>query len=49
MNYYLSRFVIEARKKDGEPYPPKTLYLICAGLLHFLRNNGVYDKKFLGH
>ena len=47
MNYYLSRFVIEAPKKDDEPYPPKTPYLICAGLLGFLRNNGVYDKNFL--
>ena len=24
-NHYLSRFVVEARKKDGKPYPPRTL------------------------
>lgn len=25
MNHYLSRFVMDARKKDGTPYHPKTL------------------------
>ena len=47
MNHYLTRFVVEARKKDGDPYYPKTLYLICAGLVRFLRDNSVYDKNFL--
>ena len=47
MNHYLSRFVVEARKKDGEIYPPMNLYLIFAGLLCFLRDNGVDDKNFL--
>ena len=33
LNYWLSKFVLEARKNNGEPYPPDTLYNICAGLL----------------
>ena len=40
MNMALSRFVLEARKKTGEPYPGKTLYLICCGLLRHLRDYG---------
>ena len=33
LNHWLSKFVLEARKADGEPYPPNTLYQICSGLL----------------
>ena len=47
INHYLGRFVVEVLKKDGKPYPPRTLYLIYAGLLRFLRDNRVYDKNFL--
>ena len=25
LNYWLCRFVTEVRKKDGQPYPPKTI------------------------
>ena len=25
LNYWLSRFVIECRRKDGSPYPPNTI------------------------
>lgn len=47
MNYYLGRFIVEARKKDGSPYPPRSLYLISCGLLRHLRDSNVYDKNFL--
>lgn len=33
LNFWLSRFVIKARHKDGEPYPARSLYLLLAGLL----------------
>lgn len=46
MNHWLERFIVEARKKDGSEYPPKSLYLLC-GLLRHLRQRGVYDKNFL--
>jgi len=47
MNYFLSRFVMETRKKDGTPYPPRSLYLITCGLLRHLRDCDVNDKNFL--
>ena len=37
LNYWLSKFVLEVRKENGEPYPPNTLYSICAGLLRYFR------------
>ena len=33
LNFWLSRFDVEARHKDGKPYPARTLYLLLAGLL----------------
>ncbi|XP_061188736.1 zinc finger MYM-type protein 3-like [Saccostrea echinata] len=37
LNFWLSRFVVETRRKDGKAYPPKTLYMLCTGLLRHLR------------
>ncbi|XP_062606633.1 uncharacterized protein LOC134268405 [Saccostrea cucullata] len=47
MNYYLGRFIVETRKQDGQPYPPRSLYLIACGLLRHLQDMKVYDKNFL--
>ncbi|XP_061176185.1 uncharacterized protein LOC133185143 [Saccostrea echinata] len=47
MGYWLERFVVEMRKKDGTEYPPKSIYLILCGLLRHLRDKGIYDKNFL--
>ena len=33
LNYWLSRFVTEVRKRDGQPYPPRTIQQILAGLV----------------
>ena len=38
--YWLIRFVLEVRKKDGAEYPPQTLHHLCSGLLRHLRQNG---------
>ena len=46
MNYWMQRFIVQDRRKDGAEYPPKSLYLIACGLLRHLRNNSVYDKNF---
>lgn len=35
INYWLSRFVVECRHRDGEHYPPTTLYQLLAGLLRY--------------
>ena len=32
LNYWLCRFVTEVRKKDGQPYLPKTIQHILAGI-----------------
>ncbi len=37
LNFWLSRFVLEARNKKGEPYEGGTLYSLCAGLQRFIR------------
>ena len=40
LQYWLSRFVLEVRKKSSSEYPPNTLHHICCGLLRHLRENG---------
>ena len=47
MNFYLGRIIIEARKQDGTPYTPRSLYLISCGLLCHLRDCRAFDKNFL--
>ena len=34
---WLSLFVAEVRKKDGTEYPPKTVYILPAGILRHMR------------
>ena len=40
LQYWLSYFVLEVRKKSGLEYPPNTLHHICCGLLCRLKENG---------
>ena len=37
LDYWLSKFVLETRKGNGDHYPPDTLYSICSGLLRYIR------------
>ena len=37
MNFWLAKFVLEVRRKDGKAYSPETLYQICCGLLRLLK------------
>ena len=49
MNFWLCRFVVEARKRDGSDYPPNTLYQICCGLNGALKHGDISlfdDTKF---
>ena len=46
MNFWLCRFIAEARCVDGQPYPPNTLYQICCALLRALRENDWADVNF---
>ena len=47
LNFWLSRFVVEARCKDGEPYPARTLYLLLAGLLRYGRSKSKLCPNFM--
>ena len=38
--FWITRFVLETRKKDGTEYPPNSLYHIVTGLMRYLRENG---------
>ena len=49
LNYWLSRFVVEARREDSEPYPP-TLINILSGLYCFSKSSiptGVICPNFM--
>lgn len=48
LNYWLSKFVVEVRKKNplGEPYPPNSLYQLCYGIMRHLKENGRPDVNF---
>ena len=47
LNRYLSFFIAEIRRKDGQPYPPRTLYNIASGVLRVLREKEITDRNFL--
>ena len=40
LDYWLNKFVLEARKGNGEPYPPDTLYGIYTCLLRYIKEQG---------
>lgn len=46
MNYWLQKFVVEARKKNGEEYPPKSLYYIVCGLMRHCKENKLFYVNF---
>ncbi len=53
LNQWLSKFVLEVRRKDGQLYPPQTLYSLCCGLLRYVREikpdiNFFKDAQFSG-
>ncbi len=53
LDYWLCKFVLGIRRKDGQPYPPQTLYQICCGLLRYVRDlhpeiNFLKDAQFAG-
>lgn len=40
LQYWLIRFILEVRKRDGSVYPANTLHHICCGLMRHLRHSG---------
>jgi hypothetical protein len=49
LNYWLSKLALEAIKEKGEPYPPDRLYIICAGLLRYIRERRPDINIFKDH
>ena len=37
MNFWLAKFILEVRRRDGKSYSGETLYQICCGLLRLLK------------
>ena len=37
MNFWLAKFVLEVRRRDGKAYTPETFYQICCDLLRLLK------------
>ena len=53
LNYWLSNFILETRKADGNHYPPDTLHVICSVLQRLIREtrpeiNLFKDPAFAG-
>ena len=49
LNYWLSKFVSEVAKHNGERYPPKTLYLLICGINRYLTDvHGENSFNILG-
>ena len=46
LQHWLSRFVLEVRKKDGSEYPANTLHHLCCGIMRHLRLNGRPELDF---
>ena len=44
---WLSVYVAEARKQDGSPFPPKSLYVLLTGLLRHMRSKNPTCPNFL--
>ena len=40
--YWLGKFVLEVRKKDGSEYPPKSLYALVCCFKRFYEVNGIH-------
>ena len=38
LNYWLSHFVVEARREDGQPYPPGSINNILSGLYRYSKS-----------
>ena len=47
MNFWLGKFVLKVRRRDGRSYSPDTLYQICCALLRLLREVDRGDVNIL--
>ena len=47
LNHWLSCFVAEVCNKKGEPYTPRTIHQLLAGLQQYMVDNNPASPKFL--
>ena len=47
LNTHLSRFAVDARKVNGEHYPPSTVYQLLSGLLRYIRETNPNCPNYL--
>ena len=47
INFWLSRFVAEVRKQNGEPYPPRSIQLILSALQRKMLDTNPEAPKFM--
>ena len=47
LNLWLARFVVEARRADGDPYPPTTIVNLLSGLYWFAKNCDCHCSNFM--
>ncbi len=40
LQHWLTRFILEVRKKYGSNFPPETLHHLCSGIVRYFRWNG---------
>ena len=43
LSYWMGKFVLKVRKKDGMEYPPKSLYALMCCFKHFFEQNGAHN------
>jgi hypothetical protein len=43
LQYWMCRFVLEVRKRDGSLYPANTLHHLCCGVMRHLRQTGWHE------
>ena len=53
LDHWMSHFILEARQKDGKPYPPNILHQLVCGIIRYVRElkpdiNFFKDKEFAG-
>lgn len=46
-NKWLTLFIAETRNQNGDQYPPRTIYAILSGILHYMRSENSEYPNFL--
>ena len=49
LSYWLQKYVLGTRKKSGEKYPPKTVYLLLCGLNRYMKGKKLNSFNIFNH